>query len=76
MCLFHGLNDKTPNLLLGKYIQHVYEFVKMTTDKSRRPKLEYVKSCLFLIADIAGFYPNEFEPYKKMPFIGEIIKIL
>ena len=77
MCLFHGLNEGAqPCAPLGKYLRHVFEFVSLTTEKTRRPKLDYVKSCMFLLADIAGFYRVEAKSFASMPFLADRMSTL
>ena len=43
MCIYHGLNTERPNKCLTDYIQYIFHFINMTTEKTRRPKLDYVK---------------------------------
>ena len=58
MCIYHGLNANKPNKKLGEYLTFIVRFIMLTTEKSRRPKLDYVKESMILLADIASFYPN------------------
>lgn len=44
MCIYHGLNAKQyTNSQLGNYISYIFQFMNFTTDKSRHPKLDYVR---------------------------------
>jgi hypothetical protein len=43
MCIYHGLNGKKINKKLSEYIGYVFQFISLSTDKKRRPKLDYVK---------------------------------
>jgi hypothetical protein len=76
LCLFHGLNNESLCPDLVPYIKYVYEFVGFTTDKSRRPKLEYVKEAMTLLGDIRNFYQNQTHPYSSAPFIQDRINTL
>jgi len=58
MCIFHGLSDATLNKTLGEYVKYVFKFVALSTEKSRHPKLDYVKDAMILLADISSFYPG------------------
>jgi hypothetical protein len=45
MCIYHGMNSnaKKTNKKLSEYILFIFQFMTFTTDKARRPKLDYVK---------------------------------
>lgn len=43
MCIYHGLNSEWNNRQLADYISYIFQFMTITTDKARRPKLDYVK---------------------------------
>jgi len=70
MCLYHGLNGDHHCNELVEYIKYVFEFVNITTDKARRPKLDYVKDCMVLLGDIVSFYPVESKSFMGVPFIS------
>ena len=38
MCIFHG-TEGSALAMLSKYIPYIFQFVKITTDSKRRPKL-------------------------------------
>ena len=61
MCLVHGINDESFMQVLPEYMPFITEFVNRTTEKGRRPKLEYVQQGLMLLADIAHLFPSERE---------------
>lgn len=61
MCLVHGINDESFVRVLPEYMPFITEFVNRTTEKGRRPKLEYVQQGLMLLADIAHLFPSERE---------------
>jgi hypothetical protein len=50
---------------------YITEFIRLTTDKNKRPKLEYVQNCLMLLADISQLYPNERSVLMKEDFIRD-----
>ena len=76
MCLFHGLNNDIISQELVPYIKYVFEFVAITTEKSRRPKLDYVKDAMTLLGDIKSFYQNQTLPFSTAPFVIDRINTL
>lgn len=61
MCIFHGVGENYLKPILPTFLPFVLEFIKLTTEKTRHPKLDYVKESLMLLADISQIYP-EFKP--------------
>ena len=59
MCMIHGTDHMEMPILLSKNMHFIVEFVKMTTEKSKKPKLEYVQSCLMFLGDVANLFPQE-----------------
>ena len=66
MCIIHGSEHPNFSEELAQYMHYITEFIKLTTDKSKRPKLEYVQQCLMLLADIAHMFPSEKEKLRQM----------
>ena len=59
MCMIHGTDNMEIPVLLSENMPFIVEFVKMTTEKSKKPKLEYVQSCLMFLGDVANLFPQE-----------------
>ena len=76
MCLFHGINDDSLKKELPKYLPYTVEFIKLTTEKNRLPKLDYVKESLMLLADISNIYPESKPVLLKADFIPDRAAIL
>lgn len=43
MCIVHGMDPDKFGKDLPSYMPFIVEFVRLTTDKNRHPKLDYVK---------------------------------
>ena len=55
----HGLNPEHMQGELQNYLPYIMEFVELTTDKKKHPKLSYMKDSMMLLADIAHLFPSE-----------------
>lgn len=71
MCIMHGITDERFQTDLSTYMPYIVEFIRLTTEKTKRPKLEYVQNCLMLLADISQLYPNERNALMKEDFIRD-----
>lgn len=71
MCIFHGITEDSIKNDIPTYLTMTLEFVRLTTEKSRHPKLDYVKECLMLLADISNIYPDTKAFLAKTEFIAE-----
>lgn len=76
MCIFHGVNEESIKNDLPSYLNMTVEFIRLTTEKTRHPKLDYVKECLMLLADISNIYPNTKPFLCKAEFIADRANIL
>ena len=59
MCMIHGTDNMEMPILLSENMSFITEFVRITTEKSKKPKLEYVQSCLMFLGDVANLFPQE-----------------
>jgi len=71
MCIMHGISDPRFEADVPGYMPYIVEFIRLTTDKSKRPKLEYVQNCMMLLADISQLYPKERDGLIKEVFIRD-----
>lgn len=76
MCIYHGINDPKGRRELPNYLSFILQFIGLTTEKSRHPKLDYVKECLMLLADITSMYPEVKQRIKEASFISDRTAIL
>lgn len=58
MCIYHGVSNEQGLQMLPGFIPFIQEFIRLTTDKTRHPKLDYVKESLMLLADISSICPS------------------
>ena len=61
MCIFHGVSEEALMKELPAFLGHILQFIQITTDTSRHPKLDYVKECLMLLGDLSTLCPK-FKP--------------
>lgn len=71
MCVIHGVTEPSFGNILPNYMPYITEFTMITTDKARRPKLEYVENSLMLLADISQMFPGEKTRLLKTDFIKD-----
>lgn len=57
--------------MLTQSLPFIIEFIRLTTEKNRHPKLEYVKECLMLLGDILTLLPSTAPTLTKCPFIAD-----
>ena len=76
MCIYHGLNNNRTCTELAPYVQYTITFVNFTTEKGRHPKLDYVKDCMVLLADVASFYSTEARQYLTRQSVNDRLSIL
>jgi hypothetical protein len=69
-------SNKQRNTALKEYILYIFQFINLTTDKSRRPKLDYVKETMIFLADITTFYPNECRNIILSEFVADRLAIM
>lgn len=72
----HGITDPKFEAELPGYMPYIVEFIRLTTEKHKRPKLEYVQTCLMLLADVSHLYPNEKSKLIKEEFIRDRVSTL
>lgn len=58
MCIYHGVEDPEGKKILAKSLAFVTEFIRITTDTNRHPKLDYVKDSMMLMGDIVAAIPS------------------
>jgi len=71
MCIFHGVTNSTGQAQLIEFIPVILNFVMLTTDKGKHPKLDYVHQCLMLLADIGSMYPSERSRITNAGFVND-----
>lgn len=76
MCIFHGISDDSFKKELPQFLPYVVEFIKITTEKTRHPKLDYVKESLMLLADVSNIYPESKAMLSNAEFIADRAAIL
>jgi hypothetical protein len=76
-CILHGINtEDKPEPEFIKYIQGIFEFVRLSCEKKCRPTVEYVKDSLMLLLDISNFFKKETRTLMRSPFILEMVNIM
>ena len=76
MCIYHGVEDLEGKKILAKSLGFVTEFIRITTDLTRHPKLDYVKDSIMLMGDIVSALPNEAGNLAKCTFVKERLATL
>ena len=57
-------------------MKYITEFVLVTTEKEKRPKLEYVEQSLTLLADIAHNFPREREGLQNAHYLKDRVLLM
>lgn len=76
MCIYHGVEGPEGKKILAKSLGFVTEFIRITTDPTRHPKLDYVKDCMMLMGDFVVAVPSEASTLAKCTFIRERLATL
>jgi len=76
MCIYHGMSAQGTYKPLIEYIPYIYQFVTFTTDKARRPKLDYVTDTIVLLTDIYSFYPQDTRFVIQQQFVIDRLDIM
>jgi hypothetical protein len=50
--------------------------VRLTTESSRHPKLDYLKDCIMLLGDISSLYPTEIMQHVSTAMISDRVSTL
>jgi|LakMenEpi03Aug12_release.lakeMendotaPanAssembly.Ray.scaffolds.fasta_scaffold3698143_1 hypothetical protein len=76
MCIYHGVEDPEGKKILAKSLGFVTEFIRITTDPTRHPKLDYVKDSIMLMGDIISAIPDEAANMAKCTFVRDRVGTL
>jgi len=75
-CMLHGFNNKQENEQLLPYFFKLIEFLKRTCNPNLNPTIDYLRSSLTLICDIAQFYKYKVVELVKTQFTLDLINLL
>jgi hypothetical protein len=70
------MNSQQRNTTLKEKTLYIFQLINLTTNKSRRPKLDYVKETMIFLVDITTFYPNECRNIILSEFVADRLAIM
>lgn len=62
--------------MLGECLHFIIEFIRLTTENSRHPKLDYVKECLMLLGDMITILPEQISKLAMCTFVADRVTTL
>lgn len=58
------------------YLENIFKFIEFTTDKKLQPKLNYLKSCIFWMADASKFYSVHVQKLVRQKWVYDCLELL